>query len=194
MKFQIVLFSLLLSTLFAQASTAAESSTVTGSFIVGKESTPIRYVYAFHEKCNSDNIDPVGPDTVLLFTDTEVPPEFLLDTFMDEIVAYNHGELMKLANTGKFHGFLISIGKRGLGMSDSLPPVVPHERGQLYHIAFGQNASVGTTGDAKFEGKLEEKKVSGKISSKGNFSGSGIDWSYDVTFSTDAKDLPAAKQ
>lgn len=183
----------LFTIVLAQASIAG-SNTVTGSFTVGKETTPIRYVYAYLEKCSSDNIDPVGPDTVLLFTDTEVPAEFLVDTFMDETVAYNHGELLKMANTGKFHGFIISIGKRGRGMSDSLPPIVPHERGQLNHVGFGQNANVGSTGDAKFEGKLEGKAISGKLVSFGNFNRPGSEWTYEVTFSAEAKDLPPAKQ
>ena len=178
------------------AESTKNSNHVTGTFTVAKQTSEIHHVYAFIQKCEMDNLDPVGPDVMLLFSDVEIAPEFLVDEFMDQIIAFNHGELLNLANGNKIHAFTVSIGPRPKGMSDTRPAILLHERAQLYHSAFGQNANVSQGSDGTFEGTLNGKQFSGTIKQKGNFARPGTEYEYQVTFSGVAKDLPnkGAKQ
>jgi hypothetical protein len=65
------------------AESTKDSNQVTGTFTVGKHTSQIHHVYAFMQKCDMDNMDPVGPDVMLLFSDVEVGPEILVDDFMN---------------------------------------------------------------------------------------------------------------
>jgi hypothetical protein len=97
---------------------------------------------------------------------------------------------MNLANSGKIHGILVSIGPRPKGMSDSLPPVILHEKSQLYHSLFGQNANVSQGNSGKINVTLDGKQFSGTIQQEGNFSQK---YQYDLKFSGTAKELPKTK-
>jgi hypothetical protein len=189
LSFVLLLF-LIVSDHDLNARPTKDTDTVSGFFKVAGQSSEIKHVYAFVQKCDEDDMQPVGPDIILLFSDEEVVEKSLTDDFMDEKVAFNTADLIQLAETGKIHAFLTSIGHRAKGESDKVPEIHVHERAMLFHSVYGKGANVNAGGDGLFEGTMNGNQLSGKLSAKGDMAGHIQPYEYEVKFSVVAKDLP----
>ena len=137
----------------------AQTENATGGVKAKGRQYALRYAYA---SVQPGFFDKKTEDIRLLLTDVPVEEAVRGDVFA----------LSRLADAGKLHGIEVVVDHKGEPMS-----------GFLFLDAFGSMVSVA--GMHRFEKKtLERKLIAGRLFTEGTHTFSGVDWSYDVAFST----------